>query len=54
MHEQLNYNKIPKYITNSNLILLIQKLQEEVEGLNLNVPIFLETLKRAHQMYVWK
>ena len=38
-----------KYITNSNLILLTQKLLEEVEDLDQNVLIFLETLKREHQ-----
>ena len=38
-----------KYITNSNLILLTQKLLEEVEDLDQNVLIFPETLKRAHQ-----
>ena len=40
---------MPKYITNSNLILLIQKLQEEAEGLDQNVLFFSETLTRAHQ-----
>ena len=39
---------MPNYITNSNLILLTQKLQEEVEGLNRNIPVFPEILKRAH------
>ena len=38
-----------KYITNSNLILLTQKLLEEIKDLNQNVPTFPETLKRAHQ-----
>ena len=38
-----------KYITNSNLILLTQKLLEEVEDLDQNILIFPETLKRAHQ-----
>ena len=41
------YNKMPKYITNPNLILLTQKLQEEAEYLDRNVPP--ETLKQAHQ-----
>ena len=40
---------MPKYITNSNLRLLTQKLQEEAEDLDRNVPFFPETLKRAHQ-----
>ena len=40
---------MPKYFTNSNLRLLTQTLQEEVEGLDQNVPIFSEILKRAHQ-----
>ena len=40
---------MPKYITYFNLILLTQKLQEEAKGLDRNVPIFPETLKRAHQ-----
>ena len=40
---------MPKYITNSNLILLTQKLQEEAEDLDWNVHVFPETLKRAHQ-----
>ena len=40
---------MPKYIKNFNLVLLSQKLQEEVEGLDRNVSIFLKTLKRAHQ-----
>ena len=39
---------MPKYITNSNLLLLTQKLQEEAEGLDQNVLVFSETLKRAH------
>ena len=39
---------MPKYITNSNLRLLTQKLKEEAEDLDRNVPFFLETLKRAH------
>ena len=39
---------MPKYITNPNLILLTQKLQEEAKGLDQNVPVFPETLKRAH------
>ena len=38
-----------KYITNSNLGLLTQKLQEEAEGLDHNVLVFPETIKRAHQ-----
>ena len=36
---------MPKYITNPNVILLIQKLQEEVEGLDQNVSVFPKTLK---------
>ena len=40
---------MPKYITNSNLRLLTQKLQEEAEGLDWNVLVFPETLKRAYQ-----
>ena len=31
---------MPIYITNPNLILLTQKLQEEVEDLDQNVPVF--------------
>ena len=31
---------MPKYITNPNLILLTQKLQEEVEDLDHNVLVF--------------
>ena len=38
-----------KYITNPNLILLTQKLQEEAEYLDRNVPVFPETLKRVRQ-----
>jgi len=38
-----------KYITNLNLRLLTQKLQEETEDLDWNVPVFSKTLKRAHQ-----
>ena len=41
--------KMSNYITNFNLILLTQKLQEEAEGFDRNVPVFLETLKSAHQ-----
>ena len=40
---------MPKYITNFNLRLLTQKLQEEAKGLDHNVLAFPETLKRAHQ-----
>ena len=40
------YNKMPEYITNLNLRLLTQKLQEEVEGLDQNVPVFPETLNK--------
>ena len=40
------YNKIPNYITNPNLRLLTYKLQEEVEGLDQNVLVFLETLNK--------
>ena len=40
---------MPKYFKNFNLVLLTQKLQEEVESLDQNVFVFLETLKRAHQ-----
>ena len=38
-----------KNITNLNLRLLTQKLQEEAIGLDRNVPVFPETLKIAHQ-----
>ena len=40
------YNKMPNYNTNPNLRLLTQKLQEEVEGLDQNVPVFPETLNK--------
>ena len=40
------YNKMPKYITNPNLRLLTQKLQEDVEGLDQNVLVFPETLNK--------
>ena len=40
---------MPKYITNLNLILLTQKLQDEAENLDWNVPVFPETLKKVHQ-----
>ena len=40
---------MPKYITNPNLILLTQMLQEKAENLDLNMPVFPETRKRAHQ-----
>ena len=40
---------MPKDITNPNLRFLIQKFQEEAEGLDWNVPVFPETLIRAHQ-----
>ena len=40
---------MPKYITNHNLRLLAQKLQAKAEGLNWNVPVFPETLRKAHQ-----
>ena len=40
------YNKMPNYITNPNLRLLTQKLQEEVEGLDQNAPVFPETLNK--------
>ena len=46
---QSNYNKMPKYFTNSNLRLLTQELLEEAESLDWNVPVFSKTLKRAHQ-----
>ena len=46
------YNKMPKYITNPNLRLLTQKLQEKAEGLNQNVPIFPKTLKKSHNACV--
>ena len=36
---------MPKYITNLNLGLLTQNLQEEAKGLAQNVPIFPEILK---------
>ena len=36
---------MPKYITNPNVILLIQKLQEDVEDLDRNVFFFPKTLK---------
>ena len=36
---------MPKYITNPNIILLIQKLQEDVEDLDRNVFVFPKTLK---------
>ena len=38
-----------KYITNPNLKLLTQKLQEKAKGLDRNVLVFPETLKKAHQ-----
>ena len=38
-----------KYITNSNLRLLTQKLQKDAEGVDQNVSVFFETLKKAHQ-----
>ena len=37
---------MPNYNTNPNLRLLTQKLQEEVEGLDQNVPVFPETLNK--------
>ena len=40
------YNKMPNYITNPNLRLLTQKLQEEVEGLDQNAPVFPKTLNK--------
>ena len=40
---------MPKYITNLNLRLLTQKLQENAEGLDQNVSVFPETLKKTHQ-----
>ena len=49
IQEQSNCNKMLKYFTNSNLRLLTQKLLEEAKGLDWNVPVFSETLKRAHQ-----
>ena len=36
---------MPKYITNSNLRLLTQNLQEEAKGFDQNVFVFPETLK---------
>ena len=38
-----------KYITNPNLRLLTWKLQEAIEDLDQNVPVFPETLKRTYQ-----
>ena len=43
------HNKMPKCITKPNLRLLTQQLQEKAEGLDRNVPVFPETLKKAHQ-----
>ena len=43
------YNKMTKYITKPNLRLLTQKLQEKAEDLDRNIPVFPETLKKAHQ-----
>ena len=40
---------MPNHITHSNIILLTPKLLEEAEDLDQNVPVFPETLKRAHQ-----
>lgn len=40
---------MPKYIKSPNLRLITQKLQEDAEDLDRNVPIFPETHKRAHQ-----
>ena len=42
---------MPKYITISNLRFLTQKLllEEEAEGLDWNILVFPETLKRAHR-----
>ena len=40
---------MPKYITNSNLRLLTQKLQENAKGFDQNVLVFPETLKRVYQ-----
>ena len=40
---------MPKYITNSNLRLLTQKLQKDAEGVDQNVSVFFETLKKSHQ-----
>ena len=48
------YNKIPNYITNPNLRLLTYKLQEEVEGLDQNVPVFPENTQKNTSMHVWK
>ena len=45
---------MPKYITNPNVILLIQKLQEEVEGLDQNVPAFPENTPKNISLHVWK
>ena len=41
--------KMSNYITNFNLILLTQKLQEEAEVLDWDVLVFPKTLKSAHQ-----
>ena len=48
------YNKILNYITNPNLRLLTQKLQEEVEGLDQNVPVFPENTQKNTSTHVWK
>ena len=44
----------PKYNTNPNLRLLTQKLQEEVEGLDQNVPVFPENTQKNTSPHVWK
>ena len=48
------YNKMPKYITNPNLKLLTQKLQEEIEGLDQNVPVFPKNTQKNTSLHVRK
>ena len=40
--------------TNLNLRLLTQKLQEEVEDLDQNIPVFPENTQKNTSMHVWK